>query len=245
MYKYGLIGYPLSHSFSKKYFTDKFLKENIAAEYLNIETNNIAEIKKIIESIPDLKGLNITIPHKEKVINYIDELHYEAQDVGAINTLKIIRNENYFYLMGYNTDVYGFNQSLKPLLNSNHYKALILGNGGSAKAVKYVLKKLGIEIFTVSRSNTGNFTYEQLNKNIIQNIHLIINTTPLGMYPDVNSYPAIPYQYITENHLCYDLIYNPDETVFLQKSKARGALIANGYNMLVLQAEKSWEIWNK
>jgi shikimate dehydrogenase len=245
MLQYGLVGYPLTHSFSKKYFTEKFHTENISADYLNFETDDITGIKTIIENHPSLKGLNITIPYKEQIIKFIDELHPEAAQVGAVNTLLIKRVSTNYHTIGYNTDIYGFSQSLKPLLKSNHYKALILGNGGAAKAVKYVLRQLGIEVFTVSRSGTTDFTYKDLNKYTIENIPLIINTTPLGMYPHIDLYPQIPFEFIGEKHLCYDLIYNPQETLFLQKAKARGALISNGYNMLILQAEKAWEIWNE
>ncbi len=245
MKKYGLIGYPLDQSFSKDFFTKKFHNNNIDAEYLNFELESIGEFPEIIDDNPNLIGFNITIPYKEKILPFLTNLDKEAEKVMAVNTVKIQVNPKEKRLVGYNTDVYGFEETLKPHLQSHHTKALILGTGGASKAVKYVLEKLGIEYKFVSRGKErGYLTYKKLNNDIIAEHTLIINTTPLGMFPDVDSYPVLPYNAITNKHLCYDLIYNPPETIFLKKSKEQGATTINGKDMLIKQAEKSWEIWN-
>lgn len=247
MKKLGLIGYPLEHSFSKKYFTRKFKEEGL--KDWKYELYPLVEIKKLpelLENIPELIGLNVTIPHKVAVIPLLDELDEEALKVGSVNTIKILNNSTTGrkYLKGYNTDISGFEKSLVPLLKEHHKNALILGTGGAAKSVKYVLQKLGIEYDLVSRSDVFDYRYEDLNKRVMEEHSLIINTTPLGMHPETDKCPPIPFKYITKKHLLYDLIYNPEETLFLKRGKQQGAAIKNGLEMLYLQAEKSWEIWN-
>ncbi len=251
---YGLIGYPLSHSFSGEYFKHKFITEKITdCEYKLFPIESISQLPEIIKNNPELIGLNVTIPYKEQVIKYINVLDEIAGEINAVNTIKIIRDSSGTYkLNGYNTDTHGFSQTLKPLLKPHHNKAFILGTGGASKAVAFVLKQEGIEFSFVSRANVSSryigmkhFRYDELNKDIIASHQLIINTTPLGMYPSINDYPKIPYEYITEKHLLIDLIYNPDETVFLRKGKEQGAYTANGLRMLQLQADKAWEIWNE
>jgi shikimate dehydrogenase len=246
---FGLIGYPLEHSFSAKYFQNKFQEQNILdCFYQNFEIQNINQLPSLILENPTLLGLNVTIPHKQNVIKYLHILSNEAQEIGAVNTIKIIRNQQSYILKGYNTDAYGFAQSIKPFLDIHHQKALILGKGGAAKAVAYVLKNLGIDYFFVTRQTKESLQdlhYNELNQYAIETIKLIINTSPVGMFPNINEMPNIPYTGIGEQHLCIDLIYNPQETLFLKKSKEKGAKILNGLPMLKLQAEKSWEIWNE
>jgi shikimate dehydrogenase len=245
MKKYGLIGYPLSQSFSKDFFTNKFQNNKIDAEYLNFELESIGEFPEIIDENPELMGFNVTIPYKEKILPFLTNLDKEAEKVMAVNTVKIEMNFEEKQLVGYNTDISGFEETLKNYLQKHHSKALILGTGGASKAVKYVLEKLGIEYIFASRGKErGYLTYKELCDDIIAEHTLIVNTTPLGMFPDIDSYPVLPYNAITDKHLCYDLIYNPSETVFLKKSKEQGAVIVNGKEMLIKQAEKSWEIWN-
>ena len=243
MKKFGLIGYPLSHSFSQKYFSEKFIKENILdSVYENFSIPAIEELSKILENNPDLVGLNVTIPYKQSVINYLDK----ATTKLPIDACNCIRIQNKI-LTGYNTDIIGFEKSLIPNLKSYHKNALILGNGGATKAVKYVLKKLQIDFSVVSRkANDESFlSYENLSKEIIEKNLLIINTTPLGMFPNVDDYPKIPYEFLSDKHYLYDLIYNPAETLFLKKGKAQGATVKNGHEMLIIQAEESWKIWNE
>ncbi len=243
MQQFGLIGYPLSHSFSKGYFGKKFKEENILnCDYENYPIESIEGITFLIQSNGDLKGLNVTIPYKEQVIPFLDELDEEARTIGAINTIQI-RNGK---LKGFNTDVYGFVESLKPLLNyDKQYAALILGTGGASKAVAFGLQKLDIPFQFISRRKGENvITYEELSGKLVSNHHIIINTTPLGMYPNIENSPPIAYGSIGDEHILYDLVYNPEETLFLSKGKERGASIKNGLEMLHLQAEKAWEIWN-
>lgn len=242
MRQFGLIGYPLGHSFSKGYFAEKFAREGIEdARYDNFELNDIAQFPSLVQSLPNLVGLNVTIPYKQAVIPYLDELDAAAQHIGAVNTIKFANGK----LQGYNTDYIGFRDSLKPLLKPYHTKALILGTGGSSKAVEYALGLLGIQHRYVSREpKDGQLSYGQLTKALMQEYTLIINTTPLGMHPNVDACPDIPYQYITTKHLLYDLVYNPAETQFLAKGRAAGAVAKNGLQMLVLQAEAAWGIWN-
>ena len=241
---FGLIGYPLSHSFSKKYFKKKFQKEGIVADYLNFEIENISELKSILVENPTLCGLNVTIPHKENIIPLLDKMSKEALAIGAVNTIKISNEGN---LEGFNTDVFGFVSSIKPLLKTHHKKALVLGTGGSSKAIVYGLNQLKIKSKLVSRSSKkeADFTYNHLSLEIIQEHQIIINCTPLGMYPNISSLPDIPYQHISEDHLLFDLVYNPDETEFLKKGKTQGATVKNGLEMLQVQAHKSWEIWTR
>jgi shikimate dehydrogenase len=242
MRQFGLIGYPLSHSFSKGYFTEKFLKEGIDDCHYDIfPLESIEDFVALCEQHKNLVGLNVTIPYKEKIIPFLDELNNEAAAIGAVNTIKFINGKK----NGYNTDCYGFEMSLKPLLKPYHTNALILGTGGASKAVEYVLKKLGISFQYVSRNKTANtINYDVLDERIIHHSKLIINSTPLGMYPNIENSPDISYDFITDKHLLYDLIYNPEETQFLKEGKQRGAQTKNGLEMLYLQAEKSWEIWN-
>ena len=246
MKKYGLLGYPLTHSFSKRFFTEKFEKENIEASYENFEIERIEKFPELLKANPDVVGFNVTIPYKEQVIPYLDELDEASNKIQAVNTIKVSRTGKQLHLKGYNTDTYGFESSLKPLLKQHHKKALILGIGGASKAIKYVLEKLGIEHLSVSRRElkTGEISWEDVNAEVVKEHQLIINTTPLGTYPKEDTFPNIPYEYIGDEHLLFDLVYNPEVTQFLAKGKARGAVIKNGYDMLIGQATKSYEIWN-
>lgn len=246
MRTFGLIGYPLTHSFSKKYFSDQFEREGTAdCKYELFPLENISDFKMLIEEHPMLNGLNVTIPHKVNVLPYLNEMDDAAAKIGAVNCIAIKYKDNKPWLKGYNTDAFGFENSLKPFLKEHHTKALILGDGGAAKAVKYVMDNLGISYQTVVRTAiAGAITYDEITNEIINTHQLIINTTPLGMYPDITAAPAIPYDLLTAKHLAYDLIYNPEETTFLQNAKARGAAIKNGLEMLHLQAERGWAIWN-
>lgn len=245
MRKFGLIGYPLEHSFSPSYFSEKFKKNNIDATYHLFPLKNIEEFPQLLNENPELEGLNVTIPYKETVLTYLDEVSESAKEIKAVNTIKISRSHSKTTLKGFNTDIFGLKQSLLQFIKSNDIKALILGAGGAAKAVAWVLKNEGITYSLVSRNkNRGNLTYDDLTGKIIENHKLIINTTPLGMKPNIHQYPPLPYQDLTPGHYCLDLIYNPAKTVFLRKAEQMGASIKNGHEMLVLQAEKSWEIWN-
>lgn len=238
---YGLIGMPLTQSFSKKYFTEKFEREKIAdAAYELFPLENISLLKDLLTAQPDLKGLNVTIPYKEQVLPFLSGMNAEAREIGACNCIKITGGQ----LTGFNTDAPAFHQSLLPQLQSHHKKALILGTGGAAKAVLYVLRSLGIEYVYVSRSKGAGFTYDELSKAIVQEYPLIINATPLGSFPKINTAPGIPYEYLTADNYLYDLVYNPAKTLFLEKGEQQGAAIKNGYEMLVGQAELSWQIWN-
>lgn len=243
MKQYGLIGKTLSHSFSKKYFEEKFKRENINAVYENFELNDISQVEGLFSIHSNLCGLNVTIPYKEQIIPYLDEIDEQAKKIGAVNTIYIDKETG--KMKGYNTDVYGFKQSLKPFLENQHQRALILGTGGASKAVAYVLNELGITTAFVSRTPQleNQLSYDELNENILASFLLIVNTTPLGTFPNVDEKPTINYDAITPNHLLYDLVYNPAETSFLKEGKKRGALTINGEQMLQLQAEKAWEIW--
>ena len=247
MKQYGLIGFPLSHSFSKRFFTEKFEQENIRATYRNFEIKSISELPSVIGKNPELIGLNVTIPYKEQVIPCLNELDKAAAQIGAVNTIKITRENSGFFLKGFNTDTYGFEQAIEPLLKSYHQKALILGTGGASKAIKFVLEKLGIGYIsaTTGKPQKNRIKYENIDKKMMAERLLIINATPLGTYPQTDSSPAIPYEFITKKHLLFDLVYNPEVTLFLKKGKARGAAIKNGYEMLEQQALKSYEIWNE
>ena len=247
MKKYGLLGYPLGHSFSKNYFNQKFEAEKIDAEYLNFEIPDIKEIKSVIKENPELNGLNVTIPYKQQDIPYLDDLDDDARLIGAVNVIKFSKGLfGKVKLKGYNSDIIGFKQSIEPLLKDHHRKALILGTGGASKAVFHGLKQLGIAATFVSRqSKEYCITYEEITEKIMEQYHVIVNTTPLGMYPNVNACPNIPYELLTSDHLLYDLLYNPDETLFMQKGKERGAVVKNGLEMLLLQAFAAWEIWQK
>lgn len=246
MKKYGLIGYPLGHSFSKNYFNEKFHSESIDAEYLNFEIPNIKDINSVLVNNPELVGLNVTIPYKEQVIPYLDEIDPDASAIGAINVIRIIRQKGKTRLIGYNSDIIGFMQSIEPLLEPQHKKALILGTGGSSKAIFHGLKKLGVEAKFVSRTpKVGMFTYEDLTPEVMDEYKVIVNCTPVGMYPRADEYPNIPYEYLTPNHLLYDLLYNPNTTLFMKKGADKGAVTKNGIEMLLLQAFAAWDIWNE
>ena len=246
MKKYGLIGYPLTHSFSKRFFTEKFEKENIGAVYENFEIDSISLFPEIIKNNPELNGLNVTIPYKEQVIPFLNELDEAAEKVGAVNTVKINRTKQGAWLKGFNTDTYGFESTLEPLLKPHHKKALILGTGGASKAIKFVLNKLVIDFISASIEELKDkeISYAEVDKNVMTERLLIINATPLGTYPKVETYPPIPYEYISEKHLLFDLVYNPEETLFMKKGKEQGATVKNGYEMLLQQALKSYAIWN-
>lgn len=244
---FGLIGYPLLHSFSAKYFAKKFVTENIPeTDYRLFPLENIGEVTPLIALKPDLQGFNITIPYKVAILPYLDHISDAAKSIGAVNCVKIERNESGITLTGYNTDTYGFRESLTPALKPFHKNALVLGTGGAAKAVCYTLHELGIENTMVSRSGNEEsiLNYSQLTENTISNNLLIINTSPVGTFPDTEKCPDIPYQFLTNKHLLFDLIYNPAETKFLRLGREAGAAALNGSKMLELQAEKSWEIWN-
>lgn len=245
MDKYGLIGYPLGHSFSKNYFNEKFHNECIDAQYINFEIPDIGDLPEIIDSNPELRGFNVTIPYKEKVISYLDYISPEARAIGAINVVKIEHKNNDVILKGYNSDVIGFTKSIEPLLEKFHKKALILGTGGASKAINYGLKSLGLESLFVSRyQRPGMIQYEQITPEMIQEYNVIVNCTPVGMYPQVDTCPQLPYKAMSTHNLLYDLIYNPDETLFMKRGKEKGASVKNGLEMLLLQAFASWEFWN-
>lgn len=247
MEKYGLIGYPLRHSFSIGYFNEKFKSEGIDAEYINFELPSLDEFPDVIAGNPTLKGLNVTIPYKEKIISYLDDLDKDTRAIGAVNVIKVIRKKNNkVKLVGYNSDIIGFTQSIEPLLQPHHKKALILGTGGAAKSVFHGLKNLGLESIYVSRTERKDMlTYETLTPEIMEEYTVIVNCTPLGMYPKVDDCPDIPYDLLTPNHLLYDLLYNPNVTLFMKKGMEQGAVTKNGIEMLLLQAFAAWEIWNE
>lgn len=243
---FGLIGYPLGHSFSLPYFTRKFEEENIDARYQNFPLENIGDFKDLVKNEAELVGLNVTVPYKQEIIPYLDALHPTARSIGAVNSIFFCRRQGQLSLLGYNSDVIGFERSLKEHLEKRHKNALVLGNGGSAKAVKYVLEALGISYQVVSRRpGEGLLSYVQLDENLIRKNTLIVNTTPLGMFPNEDGCPDIPYEALSADHLLFDLIYNPAQTTFLARGKEQGATVVNGSDMLVYQAEASWEIWNK
>lgn len=245
MNKYGLIGYPLGHSFSKHYFEDKFEREAKDAVFLNFEIENIITFPELLRNNPNLKGLSVTIPHKEAVIPYLDTLDEAAKQIGAVNSIKINLRNGKVFTKGYNTDFYGFGESLDAFLNNKDCEALILGTGGAAKAIAYALEQRKIAYQFVSRNpQKGQCYYEELDKKSLQKYKLIVNTTPLGTFPNISSAPAIPYQFLTSEHYLFDLVYNPAETVFIQKGKEQEAKVCNGYAMLCYQAERSWEVWN-
>lgn len=237
---YGIIGYPITHSFSPAYFAEKFRLLGIRTEYQAFALEDLREFPALLRAHPELKGLNVTIPYKEAIRSFLDETDEVAAAVGAINTIKIEKGK----LKGYNTDVIGFSRALQPLLQAHHDRALVLGTGGAAKAVQYVLAALQIPVQLVSRqAGPGMLVYEELSPKLVVQHHLIINTTPLGMWPHIDACPLLPYEALSARHLLYDLIYNPEQTLFLQQGAARGATTANGYGMLVQQAEAAWAIW--
>ena len=247
---YGLIGFPLAHSFSAGFFSEKFQREGIAARYLNFEIEDIHDIHAILTQNPDLKGLNVTIPHKVNVIPFLDEMTPEADKIGAVNAIRVERDpskKHSHLLAGHNTDYVGFKESIAPLLNpAIHCKALDLGTGGASKAVIHALEDLGIEWKYVSRSGGINrFQYDDLTSKVISEYRIIVNASPVGTFPQDDQYPVIPYEDLTPNHLLYDLVYNPEETLFLKKGRERGATIKNGKEMLERQALAAWDFWKK
>ncbi len=240
MDKYGLVGKNIEYSFSRGYFQRKFEKEHINATYVNFDLASISQFNSVLKE-NNLNGLNVTIPYKTEVISFLDHIEDEAKEIEAVNTIKFKEGK----LIGYNTDVYGFMHSIRSLLKSHHKKALVLGSGGASKAICYGLTQLGIPYKVVARTPKHNqISYGSIDKNELSCAHIIINCTPLGTFPNIEDAPHIPYQYLTPKHLLYDLVYNPEETAFMKKGKKHGCLTTNGYQMLILQAEKAWEIWN-
>lgn len=249
MKTFGLVGYPLGHSFSKKYFTEKFETEGFSDhQYVNFEIESIAKFPGIFDLYDNIDGLNCTIPYKQQIMPFLNEIDEEAKAVGAVNTVKIINTQNGMRLKGFNTDVIGFENSLKPMLDETHKKALILGTGGASKAVKFILSKLGIEYISASIEEElfeNEVRYTDINEQTIAERTVIINATPLGTYPKVDACADIPYEAITEKHVMFDLVYNPEETLFMKKGREQGAQAKNGLEMLHEQAEAAWKIWNR
>ncbi|MBQ8865351.1 MAG: shikimate dehydrogenase [Bacteroidaceae bacterium] len=242
MTKYGIIGYPLGHSFSKGFFTEKFARESIDAQYLNFEIPDVAMLPDVLRNNPELRGLNVTLPHKQAVIPLLDEMSEEAKEIGAVNVIRIRDGR----LKGFNSDIIGFTNSIKPLLMPHHKKALILGTGGASKAIRVGLNRLGIEWTYVSRSlGEGMLTYADLTPKLMQDYTVIVNCSPVGMFPKVDAAPAIPYELLSPQHLLFDCVYNPEETLFMKKGREQGATVKNGLEMLHLQAVASWDFWNE
>lgn len=241
---FGLIGKNIDYSFSRTYFNTFFEDKNLRyCTYKNFSLESINYFPNLLKEHPDLGGLNVTVPYKEEIIPFLDMLSPKAAEIGAVN---VIRFEKNGHLKGYNSDYYGFKNSLLPLLKPHQKNALILGNGGASKAVRYALSSLGINHQTVSRKSGQNtLTYHDLDKTVMEQFQIVINCTPVGTFPDLDQCPIIPYEYLTKNHLVYDLIYNPEETLFLKKARLQDALTKNGHEMLLLQAQKAWQIWNK
>ena len=245
MDKYGLIGYPLGHSFSISYHNQRFADEGIDAKYLNFEIPSIDELPEVLSLHPELKGLNVTIPYKEKVMQFLDYVSPEARAIGAVNVIRVEHQGKKTILKGYNSDVIGFTQSIESMLEDYHKKALILGTGGASKAVNYGLHSLGLETVYVSRyERQDTIQYNQITPDVVQEYNVIVNCTPLGMFPKTDECPPLPYEALTERNILYDLIYNPDETLFMRKGAEHGAEVKNGLEMLLLQAFASWEMWN-
>ncbi len=245
MDKYGLIGYPLGHSFSISYFNQKFKDEHIDAVYENFEIPSIDLLPEILDSNPNLKGLNVTIPFKQKVIPFLDNISPEARAIGAVNVIKVIHDGKKIKLKGYNSDVIGFTQSIEPMLERFHKKALILGTGGASKAIDYGLKSLGLETVFVSRyERPDTVQYQSITPEVVKEYNVIVNCTPLGMYPHTEECPLLPYEAMDNHTILYDLIYNPDETMFMKRGAEYGANVKNGLEMLLLQAFASWEFWH-
>lgn len=244
MRQFGLIGFPLGHSFSKKYFTEKFAAEGIDAKYDLYELDDIQKFEELKYN-ENLSGLNVTIPYKEQVIPFLDELDEIATEIGAVNVIKFFRENGVLKLKGFNSDAVGFENSIRAFLKNYHQKALILGTGGASKAIEFVLRKLGIEVTFVSRNLKENqLAYSELNNNILSEYLVVINATPLGTFPKIDACPDIPYEYLSDKHLLFDVVYNPAETLFMKKGKERGAEVLNGEKMLNGQAEEAWRIWN-
>ena len=241
--RFGLVGKDISYSFSKGYFKDKFSDLQLEGHsYENFDLQYIEDFADLIKSNPDIKGLNVTIPYKQDILAFLDDVDPQAKEIGAVNTIKFYGTR----LIGYNTDAFGFRNSIEPLLRTHHTKALILGTGGASKAIAYVFKQLDIAVKFVSRTPDANqIGYAELSSSLINDFTILVNCTPLGTYPKVNEKPNIPYSEITDKHLLFDLIYNPDKTAFLREGEQRGATIANGHRMLQLQADRAWEIWKE
>lgn len=248
MKTFGLIGHRLGYSFSRKFFTDKFTQENLENyEYVNFELDSIDEFPGIFDQDKNICGLNCTIPYKQQIMPFLDEIDAEAAQIGAVNTVKITFKDGKRFLKGFNTDIYGFENSLRPMLEEKHKKALILGTGGASKAIKYILDKLNIEYLSASIEDqlfANEIRYSQITNELLKEYLIIIHATPIGTFPNVDNCPEIPYQSITSDHVLFDLVYNPEETLFLKKGKAQGAKTKNGLEMLHLQAIRAWEIWN-
>ena len=241
---FGLLGFPLGHSFSKTYFTKKFKAEKIDAEFVNFESDNIGQTLQVIKTTPSLKGFAVTIPHKEKIIPYLDYISEDARKIGAVNSVKVEHTISGSILTGYNTDILGFRESLLEFIQTPPTQALLLGTGGASKAVQHALASLGIEVFTVSRTpHFSEISYDQVAR-FLSNTPLIINATPVGMWPHVTNCPDIPYHLLSSNHYLFDLIYNPEITEFMHRGEQQGARIKNGLQMLYLQADYSWKLWN-
>lgn len=242
MTKYGIIGNPLGHSFSKGFFTEKFAREGIDAEYLNFQISEIGKLTEVLRENPELRGINVTLPYKTEIIPFLDELSDEAREIGAVNVVQI-RNG---HLKGFNSDIIGFTRSIQPLLKSHHQKALILGTGGASRAIRVGLTRLGLEWKYVSRTpHEGMITYEDITAETLREYEVIVNCSPVGMFPKVDGCPAIPYEFLTPDNLLYDLVYNPETTLFMKKGALQGAVVKNGLEMLHLQAIASWEFWNE
>ena len=247
MDKYGLIGFPLGHSFSISYFNEKFENEHINAQYINFEIPSIDGLTEILDRNPELRGLNVTIPYKEQVMKYLDAISPEAEAIGAVNVIRVTHKGDKVYLKGFNSDVIGFTRSIEPLLEPAQKKALILGTGGASKAIHYGLKSLNMQTIFVSRTRHGNgfITYEEVTPELVKEYNVIINCTPVGMYPHADECPKLPYEAMDTHTQLYDLIYNPDETLFLKRGREQGATVKNGLEMLLLQAFASWDFWNR
>ena len=247
MEKYGLIGYPLGHSFSISYFNQKFQDENIDAVYENYEIPNIDALSEVLDMNPELSGLNVTIPYKEKVMPFLDSISPEARAIGAVNVIRVIHQGKAIKLKGYNSDVIGFTKSIEPMLDKKwHKKALILGTGGASKAIDYGLRNLGLDTVFVSRyEKSGTIQYQAITPEVIKEYNVIVNCTPLGMYPKTEECPQLPYEAMDQHTILYDLIYNPDQTLFMKRGAKYGAQVKNGLEMLLLQAFASWEFWHE
>jgi shikimate dehydrogenase len=243
MKQYGVIGNPLHHSYSKAYFNEKFQEQAIDARYDNYLLPTIKDVMKVLNDTPNLCGLNVTIPYKEQVMEYLDEIDDEAKEIGAVNVIKITEKNGKRFLKGYNSDWFGFTEAIKPFLKPHHTHALILGTGGASKGILYALKKLKINTQFVSRDPSKGLTYKQLTKEILQQYTIVVNTTPVGTFPEVKHCPPIPYHFLTDKHLVYDLIYNPIRTLFLHQAETRGATTCNGWQMFLNQAHKAYVIW--
>ena len=242
---YGIIGFPLGHSFSRGFFTEKFRREGIAAEYLNFPIEDVSGLKQVLAEHPALRGLNVTLPHKQAVIPLLDELNEEARRIGAVNVIRVRWHDGKPVLKGFNSDVIGFTRSIRPLLKPHHHKALILGTGGASRAIRTGLESLGVEWRYVSRTpQEGRFTYDELTAEVLREYPVIVNCSPVGMFPHVDECPALPYEALSGENLLFDLVYNPEETQFMRRGAEHGAVVKNGLEMLHIQAVASWEFWN-